>query len=75
MIGLTVAELATACLNHSVGYTTAGSIRTMGYEILRTNGDFHHATVVVPVDWTTPAADELTRLFQYARNLSPRRRP
>jgi hypothetical protein len=71
--GKTVEELATACRNNSVGYTQTREIRAMGYDVVTTRGDFHHATVVVPEEWTEKAADELTRLFQQARNPAPRR--
>jgi hypothetical protein len=73
--GMTVDLLAAACRNNSVGYTTVRAIRAMGYDVLPTGGDFHHATVVVPDDWTEEAAGELPRLFQPARNPAPRRRP
>jgi hypothetical protein len=71
--GMTIEQLATACRNNSVGYTTVRVIREMGYDVLSTGGDFHHATVVVPEDWTEQAAAELTHLFLHARNPAPRR--
>jgi hypothetical protein len=71
--GMTVEQLASACRNKAVGYATARAIRKLGYDVLRTGGESHHATVVVPEDWTEQAAAELTQLFQYARNPSPRR--
>ena len=59
-VGLTVQQLATACSNNSVGFTTAREIRIMGYDVVRTNGEAHHATVVVPVDWSaTPRNNSL----------------
>ncbi len=70
--GLTVAQLATACRNKYVGYTSVGEIRRLGYDVVRTGKEFHHATVVVPKDWSTEAADVLTDLFVMAVNPSPR---
>jgi len=72
--GLTVQQLATACFNKSVGFTTAGEIRIMGYEVVRTSGEAHHATVVVPVDWSADAAEQLARIFQQATNPAPKTR-
>jgi hypothetical protein len=74
-VGLTVEQLATACSNKSVGFTTVLEIRIMGYRVLRTSGEAHHATVVVPEDWTADAAAELARIFQYAINPAPKKRP
>jgi hypothetical protein len=54
--GFTVEELATACFNNSVGYTTVGEIRKMGYEVRVTSGAGRHATVVVPNPWKAEAA-------------------
>lgn len=70
---MTVEDLAKACPNASVGYTTVGRIREMGYEVLGT-GDPHHATVVVPETWTSSEAVKLARLFQRAINPNPARR-
>jgi hypothetical protein len=72
--GLTVEQLATACFNGSVGFTTVAELRRMGYEVLRTSGGAHHATVVVPEDWTASAAAELARAFRRASNPAPKRR-
>jgi hypothetical protein len=72
--GLTVQQLATACSNKSVGFTTAGEIRMMGYPVIRTSGEAHHATVVVPVDWSIDAAEQLARIFQHATNPAPKER-
>ena len=74
-VGLTVEQLATACSNKSVGFTTVAEIRIMGYEVLRTWGEAHHATVVVPEDWTADAAAELARIFRHATNPAPKKRP
>jgi hypothetical protein len=72
--GLTVEQLATACYNKSVGFTTAAEIRIMGYEVVRTGGEAHHATVVVPEDWSADAAAELARIFRHATNPAPKKR-
>lgn len=69
---LSVEQLAPACRNKSVGFTTVGKIRQMGYDVVQTAGGFQHATVVVPRDWTTEAADALTSLFAGAINPAPR---
>jgi hypothetical protein len=74
-VGLTVEQLATACSNKSVGFTTVAEIRIMGYEVLRTWGEAHHATVAVPENWTADAAAELARIFQHAINPAPKKRP
>ena len=73
-VGLTVEQLATACSNKSVGFTTVAEIRIMGYQVLRTSGEAHHATVVVPEDWTADAAAELARIFRHATNPAPKKR-
>jgi hypothetical protein len=69
---LLVVRLATACRNKSVGFTTVGKVRQMGYDVVPTRGDFHHATVIVPRDWSSQAAAALTGLFTAAVNLAPR---
>jgi hypothetical protein len=74
-VGLTVEELAAACSNKSVGFTTVAEIRIMGYQVLRTSGEAHHATVAVPEDWTADAAAQLARIFQHATNPAPKKRP
>ena len=56
---LTVEQLAAACSNKSVGFTTVAEIRIMGYEVLHTWGEAHHATVAVPENWTADAAGNL----------------
>jgi hypothetical protein len=73
-VGLTVQQLASACRNNSVGFTTAGEIRIMRYGVVRTSGEVHHATVVVPVDWSADAAEQLAQIFQHATNPSPKKR-
>jgi hypothetical protein len=73
-VGLTVEQLATACFNKTVGFTTVAEIRIIGYQVLRTSGEAHHATVVVPEDWTADAAVELARIFQHATNPTPKKR-
>lgn len=72
--GLSVQQLAAACRNKSVGFTTVGQIREMGYDVVQTAGYLHHATVVVPRDWSPEAADALTPLFAAAVNTAPRTR-
>jgi hypothetical protein len=47
----------------------------MGYDVVPTAGPGQHATVVVPVDWTPDAAEELARLFQRAQNPARGNRP
>ena len=74
-VGLTVEELARECSNSSVGYTTVGEIRIMGYEVRITSGGGRHATVVVPRHWSPEAAQQLALLFRTARNPAPKRRP
>jgi hypothetical protein len=71
---LTVQELATACYNNSVGFTTVGEIRLMGYSVLRTSGEWQHATVVVPLQWSAEAAYQLACIFQTASNPAPKKR-
>src|SRR2546430_223963 len=73
-VQLTVVQLASACQNNHVGFTTAGEIRKMGYEVMRTSGGGWHATVVVPQDWTQEAWEEPSRLFVQARNPARKRR-
>ena len=73
-VGLTVEQFATACSNNSVGFTTVAEIRIMGYQVLRTSGEAHHATVVVPEDWGVDAAVSLAPIFRHARNPAPKKR-
>jgi hypothetical protein len=73
-VGLTVEQLAEACRNRSVGFTTVAKVRIMGYEVVRTSGEAHHATVVVPEDWSTEAAAELARTFEHAANPTSKKR-
>jgi hypothetical protein len=68
---LTVLELAATCRNNVVGYLIAGDIRSLGYEVVRTSGAGHHATVIVPEDWSVEAAEILARRFQRAENQGP----
>jgi hypothetical protein len=74
-VGLTVGELAAGCPNNYVGFTTVAQIRIMGYEVLRTSGEGHHATVVVPRDWSPESARALAAIFQSAVNPTSRKRP
>ena len=73
-LGLTVEQLAAGCSNKSVGFTTVAEIRIMGYDVVRTRGEDHHATVVVPEDWSAESARELARIFQHAINPAPKKR-
>ncbi len=72
--GLTVEQLATVCRNKSVGFTTVAKIRIMGCEVVRTSGEAHHATVVVPEDWSAEAAARLAGIFEPAANPAYKRR-
>ena len=72
---VTLEQLAVVCRNNQIGFTTVGAIRTMGYDVVPTAGPGQHATVVVPVDWTPDAAEELARLFQRAQNPARGNRP
>lgn len=72
-VRLTAEQLATACPNKSVGFTSVAEIRIMGYEVVRTSGDAHHA-MVVPEDWSADAAEELARIFRHAINPAPKKR-
>ncbi len=72
--GLTVGQLAVACRNKTVGFSIVGDIRGLGYDVIRTGREFHHATVAVPRDWSEDAAKVLADLFQLATNLAPRGR-
>jgi hypothetical protein len=74
-VDLTVEQLATACSNKCVGFTTAAEIRIMGYEVLRTSGEGYHATVVVPQGWSADAAKALAAIFVHATNPAPKKRP
>jgi hypothetical protein len=71
--GLTVEHLGRACRNNSVGFLTVGDIRRMGYEVIPTQGEAHHATVAVPRDWSREASEELASHFRPARNPSRKR--
>jgi hypothetical protein len=73
-VGLTVDQLAVACVNKNVGFTTATEIRIMGYDVLHTSGEAYHATVVVPEDWSAEAAAKLALIFRHAINPAPKKR-
>jgi hypothetical protein len=62
------------CRNKRVGFTTVAEIRIMGYEVVRTSGEAHHATVVVPEDWGADAAAKLAAIFEPAANPAYRKR-
>jgi hypothetical protein len=72
---LTIEQLAARCRNNSVGVTTVGEIRSKGYEIVPTRGEGWHATVVVPENLGSEAANELTCLFTKVKNPAPKRSP
>lgn len=67
---MSVEQLATACSNRSVGFTTAWEIRRMGYEVVST-GAPHHATVVVPEGWGVDPASALALIFRHAIKPAP----
>ena len=46
----------------------------MVYDVIRTSGEGHHATVVVPRDWSPEAAAALAGIFQTAVNPTPKKR-
>jgi hypothetical protein len=73
-VAQTPQQLAVVCYNKSVGFTTVREIRIMGYEVIRTSGEAHHATVVVPANWSAEAAEQLARIFQHATNPTPKER-
>jgi len=65
--------LAGWCPNKKVGVTTVGEIRALGYDVIVTSGQGHHATVVVPEDWDHDASQGLIRLFREEINPTPRK--
>jgi hypothetical protein len=69
--GVEFAELAAWCPNRRVGVLTVSEVRGLGYDVVRTPGKGHHATVVVPAEWGRDAADILARSFRVASNPSP----
>ena len=71
-VGPTVEQLAIVCSNKSVGFTTVAQIRIMGYEVVRTSGEAHHATVVVPEDWDRRRRGGTRRLVPARDQSSPR---
>jgi hypothetical protein len=71
--GMSVEDLARALPNGRVGFTTAGELRKMGYDVVPTSGDAFHATVVVPRDWGEAEALELAQSFRDAKNPNPKR--
>jgi hypothetical protein len=66
--GFTVEELAAACSNNTVGFTTVGRIREMGFDVIRTTGVGRHATVVVPRGWSRADAEQLALIFEPLSN-------
>lgn len=70
---LDLQALGAALPHRWVGLTTVQAIRKLGYDVVRTSGSSsHHATVVVPEDWSPEAAEEVAQLFQPEMNPSPR---
>ena len=65
---LAVEVLARSCRNNRIGVTTAGAIRASGYEVAITRGQWFHATIVVPRDWSPEAARRLAELFEDREN-------
>lgn len=73
--GSSLDRLAVNLRNCYVGFTTVGEIRKMGYDVVRTSGFAHHATVVVPRGWSRDDSDALGRSFREAKNVTPRNSP
>jgi hypothetical protein len=71
--GSTLKQLAAACRNSSVGITTVGQIREMGFDVAPTTGEGLHATVVVPKGWSRAEAERLSLLFEPVKNPVDRR--
>src|SRR5688500_4884459 len=46
-----------------VGVTTVGALRREGYDVIRTSGKGHHATVAVPPDLDPEAAERIAKLM------------
>jgi hypothetical protein len=65
---VTIETLAQHCRNRHIGVTTVGAIRKLGYEVHPTSGQGRHATVEVPMEWGSEAAEELGRLFRDETN-------
>ena len=68
----TIEVVARWCQNNRIGVTTVGAIRALGYEIDITPGKGHHATVIVPRDWTPEAARQLAQSFEDRENPVPK---
>lgn len=66
-----LAGLAIWCPNRIVGVTTVGAIRGLGYDVIRTDGRGHHATVEVPAGWDGEMSKSLILLFR--REVNPAR--
>jgi hypothetical protein len=71
--GVPLDQLAAWCRNKTIGFTTVGAIRVLGYDVKVTRGAGFHATVEVPRDWAPTRAEQLARIFREAINPSPRK--
>jgi len=71
--GSTLKQLAAACLNNTVGVTTVGQIRELGFDVVPTTGEGLHATVVVPKGWSRAEAERVSLLFELVKNPVDRR--
>ena len=60
-------------LRKTIGFTTVGAVRVLGYDVKVTRGIGFHATVEVPRDWDSARAQELARIFREAINPTPRK--
>ena len=70
--GVTLEELAKWCPNKKISVSIVGEIRKLGYDVVRTIGKGHHATVAVDPAWTIKETQELIRRFHEEPNPSPR---
>ena len=71
-VGVTMAELAAACRNNMVGFTSVVRLREVGLDVIPTSGPMWHATVVVPRDWSEAQAERVSRLFEPISNARAR---
>jgi hypothetical protein len=73
--GAAIEKLAAWCRNNKIGWTTVGTIRSAGYEVVITSPvERDHATVVVPKDWGMDAARTLMGFFEELTNPVPKER-
>lgn len=71
--GYSIERLATSCPNGRIGVLRAAVLRRLRYDVVVTQGVGHHATVVVPENWTLADALVLANLFQDVKNPVPPR--